>query len=298
MIFKGSGVALITPFTKDGSIDFEKLKELINMHISKKTDAIIVCGTTGESSTLSNDEKKEVIKYCVEVANGRIPIIAGTGSNNTKIAIEMTEYANSVNANGALIVTPYYNKCNQEGLYHHYEQIANSVKDFPIILYNVPSRTCVNLENETIIKLSKIQNIIGIKEANPNISKIASLRQNLPDEFAIYSGNDDLILPILSVGGNGVISVIANILPDEVHNICYNFFESNFKSSQRLYFKILELCKTLFIDINPIMIKECMNILGYNVGNVRLPLSNTSNENIQKIKICLEKLVLLKKEQN
>lgn len=289
MIFKGSGVALVTPFTKENNINFSKLRELIQMHIEKKTDAIIVCGTTGESSTLSNDEKKEVIKFSVEVANGRIPIIAGTGSNNTKIAIEMTKYAKEVHADGALIVTPYYNKCNQDGLYKHYLEIANSVPDFPIILYNVPSRTCVNLSIETIISLSKIKNIVGLKEANPDIARIAEIRSKVNDNFFIYSGNDDLTLPILSVGGNGVISVVANVLPNEMHDICYDFFEDNYNSSKDTFFRILELSQKLFLDVNPIMIKECMNILNYDVGNTRLPLSSSSKENIDTLTETLKK---------
>lgn len=280
MLFKGSGVALITPFTKENNINYTKLEELINLHIENKTDAIIICGTTGESSTLSNDEKKELINFSVKVANGKIPIIAGTGSNNTKIAIEMTKYAKKVGADGALVVTPYYNKCNQEGLYEHYLEIANAVSDFPIILYNVPSRTCVNLSIDTIKKLSKIKNIVGIKEASPDISRIITIRNIVDKDFLIYSGNDDLTLPILSVGGAGVISVLANVLPNEVHNICYEHFNGNYEKSKEIFFKSFDLAQKLFIDVNPIMIKECMNILGYDVGKTRLPLTSTSKENI------------------
>ncbi len=279
-MFKGSGVALVTPFTKENNINYTKLEELINMHIQNKTDAIIVCGTTGESSTLSNDEKKELINFSVKIANGKIPIIAGTGSNNTKIAIEMTKYAKKVGANGALVVTPYYNKCNMEGLYEHYLEIANAVSDFPIILYNVPSRTGVNISVDTIKKLSKIKNIVGLKEASPDISRIINIRNIVDENFLIYSGNDDLILPILSVGGSGVISVLANILPNEVHDICYEYFDGNSKTSKNLFFKIFDLAQKLFIDVNPIMIKECMNILEYDVGKTRLPLTSTSKENI------------------
>lgn len=283
MIFKGSGVALVTPFTEENNINYTKLRELIQMHIAKKTDAIIICGTTGESSTLSNDEKKEIIKFSVKAAEGKIPIIAGTGSNNTKIAIEMTKFAKEVHADGALVVTPYYNKCSQEGLYKHYLEIANAVPDFPIVLYNVPSRTCVNLEINTIIKLSKIENIIGLKEANPDISRIAEIKKKVDNSFSIYSGNDDLTLPILSVGGDGVISVTANILPDQIHDICYHFFEKDYEASKELFLNTLDLSKKLFLDVNPIMIKECMNILHYHVGGTRLPLSSTSKENLKSL---------------
>lgn len=280
MLFKGSGVALVTPFTKENNINYNKLEELINMHIENKTDAIIVCGTTGESSTLSNDEKKELMNFSVKVADGKIPIIAGTGSNNTKIAIEMTKYAKKIGADGALVVTPYYNKCNQEGLYEHYLEIANSVSDFPIILYNVPSRTCVNLSIDTIKRLSKIKNIVGIKEASPDIARITNIQNIVDKDFLIYSGNDDLTLPILSVGGAGVISVVANVLPNEMHDICYEYFNGNYEKSKEIFFKIFKLAQKLFIDVNPIMVKECMNILGYDVGKTRLPLTSTSKENI------------------
>ncbi len=293
MLFKGSGVALVTPFEDNENVNFSKLEELIKMHIDK-SDAIIVCGTTGEASTLSIEEKKEIIKFSVKVADKKIPIIAGTGSNNTKEAIEMTKYAKKAGADGALIVTPYYNKCNQEGLYKHYALIAKSVKDFPIILYNVPSRTSVNIEIDTIIKLSKIKNIVGLKEANQDLIRIAQIRYKTDNDFSIYSGNDDLLLPILAVGGDGVISVVANILPNEVHNICYNFFDGNFDKAKDDYFKLLEISKKLFNDVNPIMIKESMNLLGYNVGKLRLPLYNTSKKNIADITYTLKELNLLK----
>lgn len=294
MVFEGSGVALITPFTKENNINYKKLEELINIHIKNHTNAIIVCGTTGESATLSTEEKKEVIKFCVEKANGKIPIIAGTGSNNTKTTIEMTKYAKKVNADGALIVTPYYNKCNDEGLYLHYLEIANAVLDFPIILYNVPSRTSVNISIDNVIKLSKIPNIVGIKEANPDLGRIAKIRNLTDDDFAIYSGNDDLTLPILSIGGNGVISVLANVLPNEVSTICSDFFNGNYTNSKNIFFKTLELSQNLFIDVNPIMIKECMNILDYNVGGTRLPLTSTSKKNIDTLIDSLKNLNSIK----
>lgn len=292
MIFKGSGVALITPFTKDNNINYKKLEELIKMHIEKKTDAIIICGTTGESATLSDDEKREIIKFTVNIADGKIPVIAGTGSNNTKKTIEMTNYAKKIGADGALIVTPYYNKCSEEGLYEHYLEIANAT-DFPIILYNVPSRTCVNISIENILKLSKLKNIIGIKEASPDLARIAKIRSLVEKDFCIYSGNDDLTLPILSVGGDGIISVVANILPDEVHDICYEFFNGNYTKSYDIYFKILDICEKLFIDVNPIMIKECMNILDYNVGKTRLPLTSTTKENLNSLITTLKNMNMI-----
>lgn len=278
MLFKGSGVALITPFNKDGNINYKKIDELIKFHINNNTDALIVCGTTGESSTLSNDEKKEMIKYVVDKVNKKIPVIAGTGSNNTNIAIEMSKHAEIIGADGLLVVTPYYNKCTQDGLYKHYEKIANSTK-LPIILYNVPSRTAVNISVDTVIKLSKIDNIVGIKEASGDISQISQILSKVDNDFAVYSGNDDQILPILSLGGSGVISVLANIYPKEVHDLCYSYFDGNLETAKKIQFKYLDLIKSLFIEVNPIPIKEAMNILKFDVGTYRLPLCKITNKN-------------------
>lgn len=278
MLFKGSGVALITPFDENNNVNYKKIDELIKFHIKNNTDAIIVCGTTGESSTLSTDEKKELIKHVVKKVNKKIPVIAGTGSNNTQIAIEMSMYAESVGADGLLIVTPYYNKCTQEGLYKHYKKIANNTS-LPIILYNVPNRTSVNISVDTVLKLSKIKNIVGIKEASSDISQISQIISKVDKDFLVYSGNDDQILPILSLGGSGVISVLANIYPKEVHDLCYNYFNNNIKESRNLQFKFLNLIKSLFIEVNPIPIKEAMNILKYDVGTCRLPLCKMSTKN-------------------
>ncbi len=283
---RGSGVALITPFTKDNEINYEKVSELIEFHIRNNTDFIVVCGTTGESATLSIDEKKELIRFVVEKVNGRLPVIAGTGSNNTSVCIELSKYAKEVKADGVLVVTPYYNKGNKEGIYNHYLKIASSIYPLPIILYNVPSRTGVNLSNEQILKLSSIENIIGIKEADTDIVKISNLlfdikRLNL--NFKVFSGNDNLTLPILNLGGSGVISVCANIIPNETHRICE---EKNLE----LYSKYFNLMNLLFVDTNPIMIKEAMNILNMDVGKLRLPLFNTSDNNIEKIRTEIEKL--------
>ncbi len=287
-MFKGSGVAIITPFDKDGNIHYNKFEELIEFQIKNKTDAIIVCGTTGESATLSFHEKKELIKFCVKAVNHRIPVIAGTGTNNTATSIELSKYAKSVNVDGLLIVTPYYNKCSQEGLYLHYNEIAKNV-DIPIILYNVPSRTGVNIELNTLTRLSKLENIVGIKEASSNISQITSIAANL-NNIQIYSGNDDQTLPILSIGGSGVISVAANIIPRQMHDLCYDFFNNDINSSREIQLKYFDLMKKLFIDVNPIPIKEAMNILGYDVGKCRLPLCNMNENDIKLLKEALKVL--------
>lgn len=287
MLFKGSGVALVTPFDKKNNVNYIKLEELINFHLANKTDAIIVCGTTGESSTLSENEKKEVIKFVVEKVNRKIPVIAGTGSNSTKTAIEMSKFAQDVGCDGLLIVTPYYNKCSQEGLYKHYKEISNNVS-IPIILYNVPSRTGVNITPETVLRLSRIKNICGIKEASGNISQVAKIISLVNNEFFVYSGNDDQTLPILSLGGMGVISVAANIYPQKMHDLCYNYFDNNVKKARKIQFELLKVMEKLFIDVNPIPIKEVMNILGFNVGDVRLPLCKMSKEKIEELSTVIK----------
>ncbi|MEG2310469.1 MAG: 4-hydroxy-tetrahydrodipicolinate synthase [Clostridia bacterium] len=289
MIFKGCGVALITPFKENGLVNFDKLKELIEFQIENKTDALIICGTTGEASTLSDLEKKEVIKFSIEVANGKIPVIAGTGCNDTLKTIEMSKYAQSVNASALLIVTPYYNKCSQDGLYQHYLKIASMVS-IPIILYNVPSRTGVNIDVDTVLRLSQIENIIAIKEASSNISQIAKIISLVPNNFNVYSGNDDQTLPILALGGIGVISVAANIIPKQMHELCEKYFSNDIALARQIQYKYLDLMNSLFCDINPIPIKEAMNILNLNVGNCRLPLSNMNDKNIEKLRLSLNKL--------
>lgn len=288
MLFKGSGVALITPFNDDLSINYDKLKELIEFQIKNNSDSIIICGTTGESSTLSFDEFKEIVKFTVNVVNKRIPVIVGTGSNNTETAIKKSKYANDVGADGILVVTPYYNKCNEEGVIKHYTKIADNV-DIPIILYNVPSRTGYNLTPEIVLKLSKNKNICGIKEASGNISQVAKLASILPSDFYIYSGNDDQILPVLSLGGKGVISVLANIFPNEVHEMCYSYFTKDLQKAMNLQLKHLELINNLFIETNPIPVKEAMNYLKFNVGGLRLPLSNMSSFNFEILKKSIDK---------
>lgn len=232
----------------------------------------------GESATLSTEEKKDVIKFVTNKVNKRIPVIAGTGSNNTKLSIEMSKYAQSVNVDGLLLVTPYYNKTTQSGLYNHFSIIASNV-DIPIILYNVPSRTGLNITVDTLLRLSKIKNIAGIKEASNDISQISQIVSKVPHDFCVYSGNDDQILPILSLGGVGVISVLANILPKETHDICDSFFMGDINKSRNLQLKYMDLIKKLFIEVNPIPIKEAMNILEFNVGDCRPPLYNMETKN-------------------
>lgn len=287
MLFKGSGVALVTPFNEDLSINYDELKKLICFHLQNNTDALIICGTTGEGSTLTDNEFSELIKFVVKEVNKKIPVIVGSGSNNTKKAIEKSKIAESFGADGLLVVTPYYNKCTQEGLYLHYEAISNEVS-IPIILYNVPTRTCVNIEPETVLKLSNLKNICGIKEASPDLTRISKLISILPSNFYVYSGNDDLTLPILSLGGQGVISVFANIYPKVMHDICYSFFNNDIANSKKLHYNYLEIMNNLFIEVNPIPIKEAMNILGYNVGTCRLPLCKMKDENIKMLKKGLD----------
>ncbi len=272
---KGSGVALITPFTAENTINIKKVEELVDYHMANNTDFIVPCGTTGESSTLSLDEKKELIQTVIKRVNGKIPVIAGTGSNNTKDAISLSIYAKDAGADGVLVVTPYYNKGNDEGIYMHYLSIANAIFPLPLILYNVPSRTGVDLSLDTIVRLSKVENIIGIKEANPSLEKIANIIHNTTN-FKVFSGNDNLTLPIVSLGGAGTISVCANIIPDVMHKICTD-------GDKTLFYEYLDLMNVLFCDVNPIMIKEAMNYLNFDVGNVRLPLYATCEKNKEKL---------------
>lgn len=280
-MFKGSGVAIVTPFNEKG-IDFPKLEELLEWHISEGTDAIIICGTTGESATMTDEEQKEAIRFTVEKVNRRIPVIAGTGSNNTQHSIELSKYAEEAGADGLLIVTPYYNKTTQEGLIKHYEAIANEV-NIPIIVYNVPGRTGLNVLPQTIFELSKHPNIKGVKEASGNIAQVAEIARLVPENFYIYSGNDDMVVPLLSLGGHGVISVVANILPKDTHNMVQYFLDGDLESAKELQLKMKPLIDALFIEVNPIPIKEAMNILGMKVGDCRLPLISMSEKNKAKL---------------
>lgn len=288
MLFEGSGVALVTPFNEDLSINYDKLKELIHFHLENNTDAIILCGTTGESATLSIDEFKEIVSFTVKEVNQKIPVIVGSGSNNTSIAVKKSVIAQELGADGLLVVTPYYNKCTDDGLYLHYKEINDNV-NIPIILYNVPSRTCVNINMDVLIKLSKLKNIRALKEACPDLSRISKELLQLPNDFYIYSGNDDLTLPILSLGGKGVISVIANIYPSQMHNLCNSCFNNDFKEARKIHFDNLNLMNLLFCEVNPVPIKSAMNIMGYNVGKCRLPLGDINVDNYRKLNKILKK---------
>ncbi len=290
IIFKGCGTAIVTPFNENG-VNFEEFKKLIEFQIENKADALIVCGTTGESSTMTLEERKETIKFAVDVANKRIPIIAGTGGNCTASVIEMTKWAESIGVDGALIVTPYYNKTTQDGLIAHYSAIAKQTS-LPIILYSVPSRTGVNITPATCQKLSEIENIVAIKEASGNLSQVAEISHLCGDNLYIYSGNDDQITPILSVGGIGVISVLSNVLPEYTHNIIENFSKGNIKESIDSQLKAIPLVNALFCEVNPIPVKAALNILGFNVGIPRLPLLEMSAKNQEKLKEELKKIVL------
>lgn len=292
IIFKGCGTAIITPFNEKG-VNFEEFKQLIEFQIANKADSIIVCGTTGESSTMSLEERKQTIKFAVETVNKRIPVIAGTGGNCTSSVIEFTKYAESIGVDAALIVTPYYNKTTQDGLVAHYSAIAKETK-LPIILYSVASRTGVNITPATCKKLSKIENIVAIKEASGNISQIAEIANLCGDDLHIYSGNDDQITPILSVGGIGVISVLSNIAPEYTHNIVYNFEQGNIKEATSLQLKAIPLIKALFCEVNPIPVKAALNMLGYNVGIPRLPLVEMSDAGKNSLKSELLTFGLLK----
>ena len=282
VIFKGCGTAIITPFTEDG-VNFEEFRKMIEFQISEGADSIIVCGTTGESSTMTTEEKKETIKFAIDVANKRIPIIAGTGGNCTKSAIEMSKYAESIGADAVLVVTPYYNKTTQEGLIAHYKAIAQSI-NIPVVLYNVPSRTGLNITPKTCFELSKIENIVAIKEASGNISQVAEIANLCKDNLYIYSGNDDQILPILSLGGLGVISVLSNIIPKDVHNMVQNFFDGNIKEATNLQLNTLNLTSALFCEVNPIPVKMACNMIGFNAGIPRLPLIKMSTSGQQRLK--------------
>ena len=291
IIFKGSGVAIVTPMFDDGSINFDALGEIIEFQIKNKTDAIITCGTTGEAATMSEDERSAVIKYTVEKVAGRIPVIAGTGSNNTEHALKLSKTAQNLGVDALLIVTPYYNKTSQKGLIEHYTYIANNV-DLPIILYNVPSRTGVSIRPETYLELTKHQNIVAVKEANGDISSIAKIISLCGDNLAVYSGNDDQIIPILSLGGLGVISVFANVCPLECHEINQKFFDGKLNEARDLFLKSNDLMNLLFCDVNPIPVKEAMNLLGFNCGKCRLPLVSLSTDNKEKLIAAMKRFGL------
>ena len=286
-IFKGSGVAIVTPFNENG-IDYEKLRELLEWHIKESTDAIVICGTTGEATTMTEKEKKDAIKFTVDVVNKRIPVIAGTGGNNTNTSIEMSLYAESIGVDGLLVITPYYNKTNAEGLLMHFKAINDAVKT-PIILYNVPSRTNMNITPETLLKLSELNNVIAIKEASGDMSQVARMKALCGDKIDIYSGNDDQIIPILSLGGIGVISVAANIIPKTVHDMCDLYLKGDCFKATKIQLEYLELMNNLFIETNPIPVKTAMNVIGMNVGELRLPLYKMNDKNKETLVNTLKK---------
>lgn len=287
VIFKGSGVAIITPMNNDGSVNYDTLGKLIEFQIENKTDAIITCGTTGESATLTEQEHHDVIKFTIEKVAKRVPVIAGTGSNNTEHALKLSLDAEKLGADALLIVTPYYNKTSQKGLIEHYTYIADRVNT-PIITYCVPSRTGVTIKPETYLELSKHKNIVATKEASGNISELAKTISLCKDNLNVYSGNDDQIVPILSLGGLGVISVFANVCPSECHDITKLFFDGKIKESNEKFINSIDLMGELFSDVNPIPVKEAMNILGFNCGKCRLPLSTLSEKNILKLKEAMK----------
>ena len=291
-IFSGAATALITPMNQDGSVNYGRLETLVNTQIESGIDSLVICGTTGEKSTLRYYEHLKVIEVAAKSANKRIPIIAGTGSNDTVYSVELCKDAEKMGADAFLMVTPYYNKTSQAGLIAHYNYIADRVNK-PIILYNVPSRTGVDIEPETYKELSKHPNIIATKEASGNISKIAKTKYLCGDDLDIYSGNDDQIVPILSLGGIGVISVLSNILPLETHNICAEYLKGNTKTASEMQIKYTGLINALFSDVNPVPIKTAMNLLGYDVGLCRLPLYKMDKAKTEKLKQMLKELKLL-----
>ena len=290
LIFKGAATAIVTPMHDDRTINFEKLKELTENQILKGIDALVVCGTTGESATVSDEEHREIIKTVVDTAAGRVPVIAGTGSNNTSHALYLSQSATEVGADALLLVTPYYNKASQSGLIEHYNYIADRTS-LPIILYNVPSRTGVNIKPKTYKELSKHPNIVAVKEANGDVSALCESISLCQDELVFYSGNDDAIIPFLSLGCKGVISVASNILPYEIHKICADYFIGNTDEAVLSQIKYITLFKALFCDVNPIPIKEAMNILGMNVGPTRLPLSPIADNIRDYLKKELNKIL-------
>lgn len=292
-IFTGAAVAIITPMHEDGTVNYEEFARFVDWQIENGTDAIVICGTTGESSTLDVDEHMAAIKWCIEYVNGRIPVIAGTGSNSTASAIEMSVEACEYGADALLLVTPYYNKTSQAGLIAHYTAIHDAT-DKPIILYNVPSRTGLNIKPETALELSKLPRINGIKEASGDLDQIAKVKELCGDELNIWSGNDDQIVDILDRGGLGVISVLSNVCPQETHDIVAKYLDGDKEASRALMDKYMKLAKTLFCDVNPIPVKEAVNLMGYKAGHCRMPLVDLSDENKKLMKETLEEYGLIK----
>ena len=289
--FTGSGVAIVTPF-EGYKTNYVELGRLIDMNIENGTDAIIICGTTGEASTMPDAEHLAAIEYTVKKVNGRVPVIAGTGSNETAHAVELSKKAEELGADGLLQVTPYYNKASSKGLIAHFSAVAEAV-NIPVILYNVPSRTGVNIPIPVLKELAKVPNIVAIKEASGNISYTAKIAAEIP-ELYIYSGNDDMIVPVLSLGGKGVISVLANIMPQETHDMCQAFFDGDTEKAREMQLKYLDLINNLFIEVNPIPVKTALNLMGYKVGNLRLPLLDMEEKNLEALQNSMRAVGLIK----
>ena len=292
-IFTGAGIAIITPFNNDGSVNYDRLGEMIDYQISNSTDAIIICGTTGEASTMTDEEHLNCIKYAVEKTAGRVPVIAGTGSNDTRYAIELSKEAEAVGADALLLVTPYYNKTTQKGLIMHFTAIADAV-NIPIVLYNIPGRTGMGFDISTIKELAKHKNIVAVKEASGNISYCAKLLAVCGDVIDVYSGNDDMIVPLMSLGAKGVISVASHVIPKQVHDMVQYCVENNFAEATKLQLEYLDLINALFIEVNPIPVKEAVNMVGVEVGSCRMPLCDMSDEHKAVLRKALEKHGLIK----
>ena len=292
-IFTGAGVAIVTPMNPDESINFDRLGQIIDNQIENGTDAIVICGTTGESATMTDQEHVDCIEYAVKRVNGRVPVVAGAGSNHTSYAVWMSKEAKRIGADALLHVTPYYNKTSQAGLIRHFNAVADAT-DLPIILYNVPSRTGVNITPATYRELAKHPNIVAAKEASGNISQIAQIAQACGDELDLYSGNDDQIVPLLSLGAKGVISVLSNIMPRETHDICRLFFEGKIAESRALQLKLLPLINALFSDVNPIPVKEAMNMMGWECGECRLPLVSMQPQAKEHLRVLMQEQGLIK----
>ena len=293
-VFTGAGVAIVTPFKENGEVNYEEFARQIELQISGETDAIIVCGTTGEASTLSHEEHLDVIRYCVKVVNGRIPVVAGTGSNCTETAVYLSQEAEKAGADALLVVTPYYNKATQKGLYEHFKIVADSVK-IPVILYNIPGRTGgVNILPETVVRLcTEVENIVGVKDATGNISQVAKLMSLANGKVDLYSGNDDQIVPLLSLGGKGVISVLSNIAPKKTHDNSAKFFEGDVEGSRKIQLDAIELIDALFCEVNPIPVKKALNLMGLNAGILRRPLTEMEDANAAKLEKAMKGFGLL-----
>lgn len=293
-IFTGAGVAIITPFKPNGEVNYEKFAEQIEFQIKNSTDAIIVCGTTGEASTLTHEEHLDVIRFCVKQVAGRIPVVAGTGSNCTDTAVYLSKEAEAAGADGLLVVTPYYNKATQKGLYEHFTIVAEAVS-IPIILYNIPGRTGgVNILPETVVSLCKnVPNIVGVKDATGNISQVAKLMSLADGCVDLYSGNDDQVVPLMSLGGKGVVSVLSNIAPKQTHDMCDKFFRGDIAGSREIQLKAIDLIDALFCEVNPIPVKKAMNLMGMEAGPLRRPLTEMEEEHTQKLRKAMEEFGLL-----